>query len=221
MTDSTAPSRGRIDKRAAILEAAVKVFAQEGYAQAGVDTIAAIAGVAKPTVYNHFGDKEALFRTVMRDGAERTAAKIVAAFATLPDDGVDLPGELTRVAHLMVECQLSDEGWALQRLLYAEAARLPDLYDEVVSRGGTPALNVLAGRLASLAGRGHLEVGDPMVAATQFMALVSGNLPALSALGTRPVSPEDLDSTVRTGVATFLRAFAVPSRRRKDTAAPR
>ncbi|MEV7908204.1 TetR/AcrR family transcriptional regulator [Streptomyces anulatus] len=219
MTNSPAPSRGRIDKRTAILEAALKVFTQEGYTQAGVDTIAAIAGVAKLTVYNHFGDKETLFRTVMRNGAERTASRIVAAFTTLPDDGVDLPGELTRVAHLMVQCQLSDEGWALQRLLYAEVARLPDLYDEVVSRGGVPALNVLAGRLASLAGRGHLAIDDPMTAATQFTALVSGNLPALSALGTRPVRAEDLDSTISAGVATFLRAFAVPGRRRKDRAA--
>ncbi|MEZ0076048.1 TetR/AcrR family transcriptional regulator [Planotetraspora sp. GP83] len=209
-----AQSRGRIDKRTAILSAAVKVFSQEGYAQASIDAIASVAGVAKPTVYNHFQDKETLFRTVMRDSADRTAARIIAAFATLPDDGADLEGELTRVAHLMVECQLSEAGWALQRLLYAEAARLPDLYDEVVARGGTPALNVLAGRLASLANRGHLDIDDPVVAANQFMALVAGNLPALSALGTRPVSPGELDQSVRAGVRTFLRAFAAQARRR-------
>ncbi|MET8050235.1 TetR/AcrR family transcriptional regulator [Streptosporangium sp. NPDC005286] len=208
--------RGRIDKRTAILDAAVKVFSQEGYAQANIDAIASLAGVAKPTVYNHFHDKETLFRTVMRDSADRSTARIIAAFATLPDDGADLAGELERVGHLMVECQLSEEGWALQRLLYAEAARLPDLYDEVVARGGIPALNVLAGRLAGLANRGHLEIDDPAVAAGQFMALVAGNLPALSALGTRPVSPDDLADAVRDGVRTFLRAFAAPARRRSS-----
>ncbi|MFJ9775182.1 TetR/AcrR family transcriptional regulator [Kitasatospora sp. NPDC101157] len=205
--------RGRIDKRAAILDAAVRLFTREGYAQAGIDAIAAAAGVAKPTLYNHFGDKENLFRVVMRDGAERTANRIVAALASLPDDGEDLAGELQRVAHRVVECQLSAEGWALQRLLYAEASRLPDLYDQVVSRGSQPVLDVLAGRLSSLANRGHLDLDDPAVAASQFIALVSGNLPGLSALGTRPVSPSDLDTAVRTGVDTFLRAFGTSRRR--------
>ncbi|MGW4896459.1 TetR/AcrR family transcriptional regulator [Kitasatospora sp. NPDC004240] len=216
MTESerTIAGRGRIDKRSAILEAAVKVFTREGYAQAGIDAIAAAAGVAKPTVYNHFGDKENLFRVVMRDGAERTSNRIVAALASLPDDGEDLEGELERVAHRVVECQLSDEGWALQRLLYSEAARLPDLYDQVVARGSSPVLDVLGGRLSGLANRGHLELDDPAVAAAQFIALVSGNLPGLSALGTRPVEPADLDTAVRTGVDTFLRAFGTQRRRR-------
>ncbi|MEU4116988.1 TetR/AcrR family transcriptional regulator C-terminal domain-containing protein [Kitasatospora sp. NPDC028055] len=205
--------RGRIDKRSAILDAAVKVFTREGYAQAGIDAIAAAAGVAKPTLYNHFGDKENLFRVVMRDGAERTANRIVAALASLPDDGQDLAAELERVAHRVVECQLSDEGWALQRLLYAEASRLPDLYDQVVARGSQPVQDVLAGRLSSLANRGHLDLDDPAVAAAQFIALVSGNLPGLSALGTRPVAPADLATAVRTGVDTFLRAFGTPRRR--------
>ncbi|MFC9325687.1 TetR/AcrR family transcriptional regulator C-terminal domain-containing protein [Kitasatospora sp. NPDC057015] len=106
---------------------------------------------------------------------------------------------MERVAHRVVECQLSDEGWALQRLRYGEAARLPDLYDQVVARGSQPVLDVLAGRLSSLANRGHLELNDPVVAAAQFMALVSGNLPGLSALGTRPVSDEALHTAVRTG----------------------
>ncbi|GJF32076.1 transcriptional regulator [Kitasatospora sp. NE20-6] len=216
VTESERPTagRGRIDKRSAILEAAVKVFTREGYAQAGIDAIAAAAGVAKPTVYNHFGDKENLFRVVMRDGAERTSTRIVAALASLPDDGQDLAAELERVAHRVVECQLGDEGWGLQRLLYAEAARLPDLYDQVVARGSRPVLDVLCGRLAGLANRGHLDLDDPAVAATQFMALVSGNLPGLSALGTRPVDRADLDAAVRTGVDTFLRAYGTARRRR-------
>ncbi len=189
------------------MDAAVKVFAQDGYSAASIDRIASLASVSKPTVYNHFADKESLFRTVMRDAARDCANKIVSALDTLSDDGVDLSGQLTRVAHLILECQLRDEGWALQRLLHAEAARMPDLYDEVVALGGVPVVNALAGRFARLANRGHLDVDDPETAASQFMALVAGNLPALSALGTRPIGPVDLDRAVSAGVRTFLRAF--------------
>lgn len=65
----TAP-RGRIDKRQAILDAAFDVFAEHGYAQALVQEIAEQAGVAKPTVYNHFTDKETLFRATLTAAAQ-------------------------------------------------------------------------------------------------------------------------------------------------------
>lgn len=207
-TEHRPTSRGRVAKREAILDAALKVFAQDGFPAASIDRIAGLAGVSKPTVYNHFADKESLFRTVMRDAARHSAGRIVAVLDTLSDDGVDLAGELTRVAHLILECQLRDEGWALQRLLHAEAARMPDLYDEVVALGGVPVVNALAGRFARLANRGHLDLDDPETAAGQFMALVAGDLPALSALGTRSIGPADLDRAVSAGVRTFLRAFA-------------
>ncbi|MFD1046538.1 TetR/AcrR family transcriptional regulator, partial [Kibdelosporangium lantanae] len=122
-------SRGRIDKHAAILEAALRVFSESGFGYANIDAIAAAAGVAKPTVYNHFGDKETLFRAVMTDSADESAAKIVKAINTIPRTDDDLAGELGAIAHAVVQCQVSDKGWALQRLLYAEAARMPDLYD--------------------------------------------------------------------------------------------
>lgn len=65
--------RGRIDKRQAILEAAFRTFAREGYGQSCVREIAAEAGVAKPTIYNHLGDKETLFREAMLAAVGRTS----------------------------------------------------------------------------------------------------------------------------------------------------
>src|ERR1700761_6150082 len=55
------PSGDRADrKRQAIVSAARKAFVRDGF-EAGMDLIAAEAGVSKVTVYNHFGSKEALF----------------------------------------------------------------------------------------------------------------------------------------------------------------
>ncbi|KJE22373.1 transcriptional regulator, TetR family [Frankia torreyi] len=205
--NASTPLRGRIDKRAAILDAALRVFVQEGYGLARVETIAERAGVAKPTVYNHFRDKENLFRTVILDGAQRTGDRIVAALDLLPDDGADLAGALTRVARNVIDCQLNDEGWALQRLMYAEAARFPDLFDDALRLGGAHVHIALAGRLARLAHRGHLDIDDADLAAGHFLALVSGDLPTLSALGTRAVTDHDLQAAIAAGVNTFLRAF--------------
>ena len=61
-TKSAGPGRPKdMGKRAAILEAAKRMFTQHGFDGASMDQIAAEAGVSKLTVYSHFGDKDTLF----------------------------------------------------------------------------------------------------------------------------------------------------------------
>ena len=52
-----------------LIEAAVHVFARKGYASASVREIAEAAGVTKPALYYHFGSKEGLLVTILRQGA--------------------------------------------------------------------------------------------------------------------------------------------------------
>ncbi len=51
-------------KREAILRAATAMFSRYGFRRASIDLIAGEANVAKPTVYAHFADKDALFVAV-------------------------------------------------------------------------------------------------------------------------------------------------------------
>jgi TetR/AcrR family transcriptional repressor of mexJK operon len=201
-------SRGRLDKRQAILDAALRVFARDGYGQATVDTIAAEAGVAKPTIYNHLGGKENLFRHVLAEIAARSNRKTLAALEAFSDEPRDLRAELTRVARGLVACFLDGQSAALRRLLHAEIVRFPDLFDTVLASGPNQATDALAGRLARLANAGRLTIDDPLRAANQFFALISCDLPALSALGTRSVGRRAIDRSITSGVDTFLRAFA-------------
>ncbi len=55
-----------MEKRAAILAAAKSLFVRNAFAGTSMDAIAAEAGVSKLTVYSHFGDKDNLFREVIR-----------------------------------------------------------------------------------------------------------------------------------------------------------
>jgi len=54
--------------RRRMVEAAARVFRREGYAGAGVDALAAAAGVTSGAVYGQFGSKAGLFGEVVRDG---------------------------------------------------------------------------------------------------------------------------------------------------------
>jgi len=88
-----------VDKRDAILRAAVKVFARNGYFQSQVADVARVAGVAAGTVYLYFRSKDdllvSIFERTMRDAIDEGKA----ALAGVPD-----PAErLRHIARLHLE----------------------------------------------------------------------------------------------------------------------
>jgi TetR/AcrR family transcriptional regulator len=71
--------------RERILDAALTEFAAEGFAGARVDSIARRAKINKRMLYHYFGDKEGLFREVLR----RKIAERAAWLAAAPEDPRD------------------------------------------------------------------------------------------------------------------------------------
>ena len=57
--------QNRLAKEKRILEAAQTIFARQGYSGARMDDVAAQAGLTKPTLYQYFGGKDALFAAMM------------------------------------------------------------------------------------------------------------------------------------------------------------
>ncbi|MEV0168651.1 TetR family transcriptional regulator [Nonomuraea fuscirosea] len=207
------PARGRIDKRQAILTAAFAVFARAGYAQAGVDVIAAEAGVAKATVYSHFGDKETLLREAVAASADQALADNLAAIERITDRGHDLRATLEGVGLRLLQCYCDERSWALRRLLSAEINQFPDLLDIIHTRAADRITDALADRLARLTVSGHLHTSDPLLAAEQFFALLTGPMDKRARLGTRQVPAAELRAFANAAVHTFLHAFAVADSR--------
>ncbi|MBW8483817.1 TetR/AcrR family transcriptional regulator [Actinomadura parmotrematis] len=203
----TALTRGRIDKRRAILDAALRVFDREGYDRAGVDVIAAEAGVAKATVYNHFGDKETLLRQAFAALSEEALARNLAAVAPLADRDGDLRALLEDAGLRLVRCYCAPHSWTLRRLLAAEAGRFPDLLGLVQDGVADRVNEALADRLARLVLAGRLRAADPALAAEQFGGLLCGSLDRRTRLGTREVPEEEMREVARAAADTFLRAF--------------
>lgn len=79
-----------------LLDAALGEFAENGLAGARIDRIAAAAGISKPMLYVHFGDKEALFDAVL-------SREILAAAQDERFDADDLPGYAGRTYDLLTE----------------------------------------------------------------------------------------------------------------------
>ncbi len=213
----------RPDKRAQILAAAGPIFGELGYERASVDAIAVAAKVSKPTVYNYFGNKEQLFRESLADSAEQLNSGAHEAIRALQVNAADWPKGLHDLGWALAECQRSDCARFTQRLIASESGRDPDLQNWIWQRSGAPILDALAGRLAMLANAGRLTLPDPDLAARQFFALISAELPELTQTGRRPASQARLRTAVTNGVDTFLAAYATasPAITRSSPSSPR
>jgi AcrR family transcriptional regulator len=201
----------RRDKRRVILDAAGPIFGDEGYERASIDAIAAAAGVSKPTIYSYFGGKEQLFRESVADSAVQQNAQVLEVIQRLDLSATGWRTSLRELGLRLVDCARTPCSLFLARMIAAETARDPEVYQVVQVKATTPILEALAGRLAMLGNAGHLTVPDPALAARQFLALIAAEIPELSEQGTRPVADERIQAAVDAGVDTFLRAHARPA----------
>lgn len=83
-----------MDNKTKILDSALELFHARGYDSVGVQEIAEMAGVTKPTLYYYFGNKQGLLSTLLNLKYEEMKT---AVFGNL-DECKDLRQRLTRVA---------------------------------------------------------------------------------------------------------------------------
>jgi AcrR family transcriptional regulator len=119
-----------------ILEAALSVFAEKGFAAARMDDIAQRARVSKGTIYLYFESKEAVFRALIQE----TLAKRVSDLATVVRDHRGAVAPLLRELLLRLGHFISTSDLVvLPKMVIAEAGNFPDLAriyrEEVVERG--------------------------------------------------------------------------------------
>jgi len=113
------------DKPRRILDAAVRVFAAQGYDTARVGDIAEEAGVAYGLVYHYYESKEAVLEAVFREAWGR----LLAAVALAEETGVDAAEQLELVVKIVLRAWRDDPD--LVRLLVREVTRNPHIQDEL------------------------------------------------------------------------------------------
>ncbi|WP_454017944.1 TetR/AcrR family transcriptional regulator [Azospirillum sp. Marseille-Q6669] len=118
-----------------IVDAALTVFGERGFAAARLEDVAAQAGVSKGTLYLYFPNKEELFKAVVREAIlpNLDMAERLLAGAQGPSFAV-----LETLLTLFATRILKSRAGAIPKLVIAEAGNFPDLarfyYDEVIRR---------------------------------------------------------------------------------------
>jgi len=119
-----------------ILDAALAVFAQKGFAATRLDDVAAKAGITKGTIYVYFDSKQALFEALARQSVGAQIEQIKAQLAAFPGSTPEL---LRLVLSTMGHFITTSDRVVLPRLVLAEAANFPKLAEfwrrEVIDSG--------------------------------------------------------------------------------------
>src|SRR3954451_9596422 len=113
------------DKRRVILDAAVRVFAAQGYEASRVGDVAKEAGVAYGLVYHYYGSKDAVLEAVFREAWGR----LLTAVAVAEQTGETAPERLELVVKIVLRAWRDDPD--LVRLLVREITRNPHIQDEL------------------------------------------------------------------------------------------
>jgi TetR/AcrR family transcriptional regulator len=127
-----------------ILAAAAVEFSSRGYAGARVDHIARRARVNKAMLYYHFGSKQGLYRTLLRDTFGRIAAQLsaIAASGRPPDEMLE--AAVTAIAtfievhaffpSIMLR-EVADRGQHLDAATLEALASVPQAFASILKAG--------------------------------------------------------------------------------------
>lgn len=184
-----------------LLDIARQHFLAAGYRETSLDGIAREAGVAKKTLYHHFGSKAGLFTAII----ERLREAWIADLRDFVVETEQPQIVLEAVARHILDIATRPEMIALHRLLVAEAHRFPDFvrgnYEEGAPRGMEP----LAAYLRMAVARGALRLDDVALATEQFTHLVLGGTRMRLLLGVaRRPGRLERERIARQAVAIFL-----------------
>lgn len=202
---SASPGRPKdLEKRAAILDAAKRLFPEQGFDGTSMDAIATAAGVSKLTVYSHFTDKESLFIEAIRD---RCDEQLPVSLFDVPV-GDDLVGQLMPIARAFFGLIASPPSVAMHRLLTAGTKTSDKLARLFWKVGPVRAQEGFACFLRRADEAGKLDVADPMRAATQFFSLLKGELHLQMTMGCcEKLTDAMIEEHLAATVDTFVRAY--------------
>lgn len=200
---------GRSDrKHRAIVEAATAAFLEHGFRGTSMDGVAAAAGVSKQTVYQHFGDKQRLFRELIAATVQVASDPVYDEVRRLTDSG-HLEKDLRDLARRLLRLVLQPTMMRLRRLVIGEARQFPDLGRVFYDLGPGRTIAALADTFTELTRQGRLNTPDATLAATQFNWLIMSapiNQAMLLGHDDTPTTRE-INKWADSGVRTFLTAY--------------
>lgn len=211
MTALPKRQQNRIERERRILKAALKIFSETGYTGANMDAVALEAGLSKPTLYQYFQSKEALFSAMMLGERDR----MMDVFEHPSREG--MVRDLLSFAWDYADTVMRPDMLSLARLIIGEVQRFPEIGHAYQEVGPDRLLSGMMAYLESQRHHGRLEFVDSELAAQDLWGLIL-SAPRTQALYMPDREPRrtELARYIHNGLRVFLKAYS--TRPAKDVA---
>lgn len=191
-----------------LLDAALELFVEKGFAATRSEEVAARAGVSKGTLYLYYPSKEELFKAMVR----QNLSSLIAEGAELAEHYEGPTAALLQTLMLTWWTRVgSTAASGIHKIVFAEVRNFPDLaqfYDEEVIQ---PADRLFCSTVRRGIARGEFrplpehEVAHALMAPLIFMALCRHSIGACAL----PAAAPDADALIRTHIDLVLHGLAV------------
>lgn len=155
---ATKQRRAPTERPQEILDAALALFVEKGFAATRLDDVAARAGLSKAAIYLYFADKTALFQGVVR---QAIASNIITVEAMLAAHRGPVAPLLPRILDFMASRIEETPMAAVAKLVIAESRAFPEIgrfyLKEVIGRG----IPMMEGLIARGIAQGEFRKVDP------------------------------------------------------------
>lgn len=195
-------------KRDQIVIAARKLFLKNGYKATSMDAIVKEAAISKPTLYNHFHNKEQLFAQIACGMCDEYCASHCSS-EDLDEQEMTPELILKKIGQIFLnQMILNPEGRAMLRMAISESPQFPELGQSIWDTGLNRLNLSLSSHLDQFNQKKILHVPDPDSAAKQFLGLVSGPYLLPVMLGTQaPPKSEDVDAIIEQAITVFMAGY--------------
>jgi AcrR family transcriptional regulator len=205
----TARQRRKEARPQELLEAALALFVEKGFAATRSEEVASRAGVSKGTLYLYFPSKEELFKAVVRQN-----------LTALIGEGLELVGSFEGTTSELLTC-LMHEWWSrvvntnasgIFKIMLSEARNFPELAQFYVDEVVMPARQLIGGTIERGVARGEFralpvdDVVHALIAPVLFMAMHKHSLVPCNLRGIEL----DPQSFMATQLELILRGLQAP-----------
>lgn len=154
----------RVSRRKQIMEAALDLFASEGYSHCSISQLAAHAGISKGLMYNYFDSKEALLIAIIEEGMQDIMAMI-----DPNQDGVLEPDEVEGfIRDIFIGIHENLQFW----ILFINVVLQPPVKEFLAGKPFNSVMERFGPKLLSYFKRMGYE--DPMLEMLTFSAMMEG-----------------------------------------------
>ncbi|MFZ6645422.1 TetR/AcrR family transcriptional regulator [Undibacterium sp. TJN25] len=189
------------DRLENLMNTALKLFLEHGYGNVSLETIAKAAHVAVRTIYVKFGGKIGLLSAAITMNREQAFAGLL----NMEDDDRPLPEVLLDFGKRFLGIVMTERAGHLQRIVFAEAKRSPDMATAFYNAGPIQTRQMLTRYFAREDVRAQLREDLSVDTLTgHFLGCLSGDIFVRLVMVVRDMSNQEIRERAELAVSLFL-----------------